>query len=246
MIAHSSNSAPSGLKINLGCGPSGIDGWENYDWGALPLLSKFPFLRSLTVRAGLLPRGYHVPWPRIRLVDIRRKLPLRDGAAAFIYCSHVLEHLERWRALDVAKECRRVLAPGGRLRIAVPDLAWICHTYLTASRRPTDDARPAQAACRLLWGHPKDERPSGPFARWRRRFIRGHEWAYDEAEMRLLLHQAGFEEISRCSFRKGAFPDLDLIELEGHAVHSLYMEAGRERAQASDSSVHVPSRSSRA
>jgi SAM-dependent methyltransferase len=208
------------LKLNLGCGPSGIDGWLNYDWGALPLLSKMPWLRRSLIRLGLLPASYDAPWPPLQLVDIRKPFPLGDNAAQFVYCSHVLEHLERWQALHVAREVRRVLAPGGCFRVVVPDLALICRAYLAGN-----GDRPAQEACRLLWGHPKDIPPAGALGHLSRRFIRPHEWAYDHAEMETLLREAGFGEVRRCKFREGQTPDLDKVELESHAPHSLYVEA---------------------
>lgn len=213
------------LKLNLGCGPIGRPDWINYDWGALPLLSKMPRLRRFLVRRGWLPVQYEVPWPTIRLVDIRKGLPLADESVTFIYCSHVLEHLERWEARRVLSEARRVLLPGGVIRIAVPDLAHICRAYLDSSAKR--EAHPARDASRLLWGHPKDVEPVGWIGRWSRKFIRGHEWAYDEEEMRDLMREAGLSEIQRCSFRKGKVPDLETLELESHAPHSLYMEAAR-------------------
>lgn len=208
------------VKLNLGCGPTGIDGWLNYDWGVLPLLSKLPWLRRGLVQLGVLPASYDVPWSAIQLVDIRKRFPLADATVQFIYCSQVLEHLERWEALHVLQECHRVLVPGGCARVSVPDLAVICRTYLGAT-----GGRPAQDACRLLWGHPKDEPPAGAVGRFSRRFIRGHQWCYDHAEMARLLRDAGFHDIRPCQFRAGATPDLDRVELDIHAPHSLYVEA---------------------
>lgn len=208
------------IRVNLGCGPSGLDGWTNFDWGALPLLSKMPWLRRVLVKAGVLPAGYDTPWPRIRLVDIRKRLPLGTNSVTFIYCSHVLEHMERWQALHVLRECHRVLAPGGAVRIVVPDLALICRQYLEG-----EDDRPAHSACRILWGHPKDIRPASAIARFSRSFIRPHEWCYDHAEMERLMRDAGFSEVRHCEFRQGAVDDLDRLDLEGHRPHSMYVEA---------------------
>lgn len=208
------------VKLNLGCGPSGLDDWLNFDHGALPLLSKMPVARRWLVKIGVLPAGYDVRWPPIRLVDIRKRFPLSSDSVQFIYCSHVLEHLERWEALHVLRECHRVLAAGGCVRIVVPDLRLICTTYLAG-----EGERPAQDACRTLWGHPKDIAPRGFVGRLARRFIRPHEWGYDHAEMELLMREAGFADVRRCEFRQGATPDLDGVELEGHQPYSLYVEA---------------------
>jgi len=48
-----------------------------------------------------------------------------------IYASHVLEHLGYLDELPQAlKEFRRVLKPGGRLMLSVPDLAVLCRLFL--------------------------------------------------------------------------------------------------------------------
>lgn len=210
----------SPIKLNLGSGPSGLDGWVNFDSGVLPLLSKMPWLRRVFVNLGVLPAGYDTPWPKVRLVDIRKRLPLENESVKSIYCSHVLEHLERWQALHVLRECHRVLIPGGVVRIVVPDLAIVCKRYLAG-----EDERPAHNACRILWGHPKDIEPAGIVSRVSRFFIRPHEWCYDHDEMERSLREAGFIEVHRCGFREGRVEDLDRLDLDGHKFLSLYAEA---------------------
>lgn len=54
-----------------------------------------------------------------------------DGSAVEIYASHVYEHLGYQKELPTAlEEAHRVLMPGGRLRVAVPDLEVLCQLFL--------------------------------------------------------------------------------------------------------------------
>jgi len=56
-----------------------------------------------------------------------------DNSIAKIYASHVLEHFYHTlndELLNVLKEWRRVLKPGGQLLVSVPDLKTLCWLYL--------------------------------------------------------------------------------------------------------------------
>src|SRR3990167_10543436 len=89
------------VKLNLGSGPTGINGWINYDSGVLPMLSKVPAIRHLICSFGLLPKNYDVVWPEIQLVDIRNKFPLEDSSVDYIFCSQVLEHFDKYEADNI-------------------------------------------------------------------------------------------------------------------------------------------------
>lgn len=80
-------------KLNLGCGPDHIDGWENID--------KFKFNGETVV------------------IDLEKcKLPYPDNSVMEIKAFHILEHLHNW--LKLMNECHRVLAPNCVMEIKVP------------------------------------------------------------------------------------------------------------------------------
>lgn len=206
------------LKLNIGCGPSGLKGWLNYDWGVLPLLSKLNTIRRFLIFLKIIPQEYDVAWPPIKLVDIRSKFPLKDGSVQYIYCSHVLEHFDRWEALKILKECRRVLEKdGGVIRLIVPDIEKMYQSYHQSAFRP------GRELCRLWWGFKKDEMPKNFVQKLVRKFIRDHQWNYNRNELSILLKDAGFSKIELRSPEKGAVPDIDSLDI--HKEGSLFMEA---------------------
>ena len=208
------------VKVNLGCGPSGIDGWINYDWGILPLISKIPFLQRIIFSFRLLPSFYSAKWPKLELVNIQKKLPLKDESVNYIYCSHVLEHFEPWEALGVLKECKRIMKTGGVLRIVTPDIRKLIDIYLNSG----NNARAARLLCNMWWGFDKDRQPTSFLEKLSRRFTRENLWNYDEEEMTALIKSAGFNHVSLVSVGKGEVPDIDRLDSPKMANTSLYVE----------------------
>lgn len=92
--------------LNLGCGQRFHPAWTNLD---------------------LAPAD-----PSIRRCDVTRPLPFEGAAFDAVYHAHLLEHLPRAQALPFLHECRRVLKPGGILRLAIPNLEAIARLYLYA------------------------------------------------------------------------------------------------------------------
>jgi SAM-dependent methyltransferase len=64
--------------------------------------------------------------------DAGRALPFADGTFSIIYASHILEHVPWYQVGDVLREWVRVLAPGGRLEIWVPDGLKIAKAFVEA------------------------------------------------------------------------------------------------------------------
>lgn len=195
------------VKLNLGCGPTGVSGWINYDWGVLPLLSKATWVRNVLVRIGLLDNNYVAKWPEIELVDIRKGIPQEDGSVNYIYCSHVMEHFEKLETVDLLKECYRVMKKGGVMRIVLPDLLKLIDNYVDSDQ-----------FCREFYGYKKDDK------KWSNLFIRGHQWMYDKKTFRKILVGTGFKNIKLYVRSKGKVPDIDKLDLGVHEKLSFYYE----------------------
>lgn len=93
-------------RLNLGCGDHRHPDWTNVD---------------------LTPAGDDViP------CDLRQPLPFSAESFTAAYAAHVVEHLAPIEARRLLGEMRRLLAPGGIVRIVVPDLEGIVRAYLTS------------------------------------------------------------------------------------------------------------------
>lgn len=92
------------LNIHLGCGKRRLEGYVHVDVSDYPHIDHRHDIRSLPMFA--------------------------DDSADLLYASHVLEYFDRVEVLDVLAQWRRVLRPGGVLRLAVPDFAALARVYL--------------------------------------------------------------------------------------------------------------------
>lgn len=61
------------------------------------------------------------------------KLDFPDNSVDEILASHVFEHLNPYHCLDILKDWRRVLRPGGKLVMEMPDIEQLCKRFVTAS-----------------------------------------------------------------------------------------------------------------
>lgn len=74
----------------------------------------------------------YVKDPGIVNMDIR-KLEYSDESVDEIYCSHTLEHIGLREVIPTLKEWHRVLKPGGKVTINVPDMEWAAGVLLSLS-----------------------------------------------------------------------------------------------------------------
>ncbi len=212
----------NGLKLHLGCHEHVVPGWENIDKTPNVYLSRIPAIRRALRKIGVLMPQHEavsIPPGAIR-ADVTRGLAYPDKSASFIYTSHMIEHMSRWRALNLVRECHRVLAPDGVLRIATPDLARWVDEYIAHDTRLA--ATPGDSFVTKLGMY---REPQGTYAqRLIRRFISAayHQWLYDLDSLTYLLHEAGFTQCTAHEYRKGGVPDLPLLE---HRADSIFVEA---------------------
>src|SRR5712691_6105006 len=119
-------------RLNLGCGPNAPSNWVNVDGSWNAWLSNHTYLRRTLTAFGVVSKNSPgAQWNVRPLVhDLTKRLPFEDNTVSVIYGAHVLEHLYQADARRLLDECRRVLRPGGVIRMVVPDLHSMVASYL--------------------------------------------------------------------------------------------------------------------
>ncbi len=183
------------FSVHLGCGKRYIPGFVHVD------LADFPHIEHRH--------------------DIRRLPFFSDGSAELIYACHAFEYFDRVEAADVLREWRRVLCPGGTLRLAVPDFEALSKVY--------QRHRQLDMIVGPLYGRIAVQSPDGE-----QRFY--HKTVYDFATLKQLLESAGFGSVRRYDWRMTVHKDYDdfsqayipHMDKEHGTLISLNVEATRQ------------------
>jgi predicted SAM-dependent methyltransferase len=117
--------------------------------------------------------------------DLRRRLPFPDGAARAVLLEHVLEHFTLEAGLEMLEECRRLLEPGGIVRVGVPDFGRYLESY----------AGDGAFVERLRPG-----RPTRLLAVAEVALAHGHRSVWDAETLTLALSDSGFPDAARRDF----------------------------------------------
>ncbi|HEU5356553.1 MAG TPA: methyltransferase domain-containing protein [Actinocrinis sp.] len=154
-------------------------------------------------------------------LDIAEPLPFDDGSMDWVYAEHLIEHVPLPVAVRWLKEVRRVLTPGGLLRVTTPDLA----IYVEGYSGGGFFNRHRRRLSMVKLGPPMPARRAFMVNQIFYHF--GHRWIYDEEELRFVLGEAGFEaeNIAVRSFRTGARPDVADLDTSMRSDESIYIEA---------------------
>jgi predicted SAM-dependent methyltransferase len=152
-------------KLQLGAGGNDPRGWLNTD---------------------IAPAGDEV------YLDATKRFPFPDGSFHYVFSEHMIQAVPWEGGLAMLKECYRVLAPGGKLRVVTPNLAKFVQLLMG---KPDGDAQRFIAAKLRLSGWPETPVPGAYiFNRQLRHW--GDQFLYDPATLRKSLELVGFKQIT--------------------------------------------------
>jgi SAM-dependent methyltransferase len=182
------DSAPRQVRrLNWGCGTRNVpEGWVNSDIKAAP--------------------GIEV------VCDITEGLPLEDESFDYAVGIHALPEIPYEELRGALRELRRVLQPGGTLRLALPDMEKAIRAYLDRDAGyflvPDEDVRSlgGKMIVQLTWyGYSRSM------------------FTFDYIEE--LLYGAGFVHVSRCDFKQTESDHPEIVDLDDRERESLFVEA---------------------
>jgi predicted O-methyltransferase YrrM len=175
-------------RMNWGCGRHPVAGWLNSD------------IRSA---------------PGVQLVgDIRDGLALADECLDYVVSIHALQTIPHPDLVPVLQELRRVLKPGGVLRLGLPDLGRGVAAWQRGDRDyfqvPDEDASclSGKLATQLVWyGYSVS--------------LFTPEWIGE------LLERAGFASVHPCGFQATSSAIDEIVSLDNREAETLFVEAVR-------------------
>jgi predicted SAM-dependent methyltransferase len=147
------------LRLHLGCGKRYLPGFVHVDRADFP---------HIDFRCGA--DSLHM---------------FESDAAELIYASHMLEYFDRVEVRRVLEEWRRVLCPGGVLRLAVPDFEALAEAYFQNKKLDT--------ILGPLYGHMEIAGSDAAIY---------HKTVYDFESLRNLLEDGGFRDVRRYDWRE--------------------------------------------
>ena len=168
------------IQLHLGCGKRRLAGWVSVD-------------SRVEVEPDVV-------------ADVRHLDAWDCGEVESIYACHVLEHIPRPDLLQTLREWRRVLKPGGKLRVSVPDFGTVASLY--------NDGVSFWRLAGLLYGRQDYEGNT-------------HHIGFDYEYLAWMLGEAGFYDIRKWSpvaWLPDGYDDYSLARINGYLV-SLNVEA---------------------
>ena len=141
------------------------------------------------------------------VADIERLDGFKNASADIIYAAHVLEHIPGPHVITVLEEWRRVLKPGGTLRLSVPDFRVLAELYLCEGVS--------------MW------RITGPLHGRQDYEANTHFISFDYEYLAWMLGTAGYHDIRRwypAEVHPKGYDDISLAKIDGQLI-SLNVEA---------------------
>lgn len=189
------------MYVQYCCGFCAPSGWRNFDASPTLYFERIPLI-------GMLYTKNKTRFPKnVEYGNIVKGLPIPEGGCEAVYCSHILEHLSLLDFRLALKNTWRILKPGGRFRLVMPDLENHIWQY-TQNSTPEAAILFMEATC---LGH-KTRPRSVSRALLEAVGSNYHLWLWDYKSLMPELLKAGFVNIRRARFNDSEDPRFKEVE----------------------------------
>lgn len=144
------------MRLNIGCGEKRLPGYTGVD---------------------VVARG------AADIVAPAQQIPLANNVADEVLAIHLLEHFYQWEADDALAEWKRLLKPGGKLALELPNLKKCMENILSGFTK--DGKHPDQMGWWGLFGDPRQRDP-----------YMSHKFGYTPESLKAMLERHGFINIT--------------------------------------------------
>lgn len=214
-------------KINLGASPEELrEGWlgislfeETDDY--ILLDSNYRIFKHI-------PTGGYV-----MCCDLRHPLPFNNNSIDTIFSSHFIEHIELPEFQRLLGEIKRILKPGGWVRLVTPDMGiWVEKLY--NKDKEFFEIYRSQVVKHFGPSHWLSKLTNPLQMLNIMLFIWGHRWMWDFETLETELLYLDFKNITHQKFLESNIPNIEEIEnilpqsiLSSRNAESIYIEASK-------------------
>jgi predicted SAM-dependent methyltransferase len=179
-------------KLQIGSGPHILEGWLNTD-----------------INPDLGRRGGSSVF-----LDAAKPFPFKDETFDYVFCEHLIEHMEYRKGIGMLHECFRVLKRGGKIRISTPDMSFLMELY--SPKKTELQTRYISRAVKTSLpeiGINEDVFVINNFFRaW------GHKFIYDFKVLKRAMESVGFVGVSPQKVGESSDRNLSALEFHGNVI----------------------------
>lgn len=186
-------------KLHIGCGGAVKAGWLNTD------------IERVT--------------PEVIHLDAGSRFPYPDASFAYVFSEHVFEHLNLDQQLTMLSELARVMKPGGKARIATPNLDALLAIRTDGSVLVKDYIK--WSADVFFPGYVArlgDEARNDVFVINNYFYSWGHQFIHNPGSFEMIVRKMGFSKIGRVRVHESADPVLQNLESHGKMITDRFNE----------------------
>jgi predicted SAM-dependent methyltransferase len=141
-------------------------------------------------------------------LDATKRFPFLDASFDYVFSEHQLEHIGYEDALVMLGECRRILRPEGKIRIALPSLDRLLQLF--GPTRTHLQERYIRNVTNINYPNVQSPNPcfaiNSTFMNW------GHRFIWDQATLSETLESKGFARVQFFTPGQSDDPNLSGIE----------------------------------